>query len=175
MRFLIPTLILALITLLILWLMWRSWRRRTERDRGLASGSPGLSGGTIARFERVFYVATTPKDAPLERVAVAGLAYRGWAHVHVRTDGVEVTVTGEHTVTIPAHLVEGVSASQLTIDKVVERDGLASLDWISDRGALASNFRFASAASHRDFATSVDEMLGAHPQTDTIHLTKETP
>lgn len=175
MKFLIPTLILALITMLVLWLMWRSWRRRTDRDRSIMGASPALTGDTIASFERVFYVSTTPPDAPLERVAVAGLAYRGWANVHVRTDGVEITVTGDRTVTIPAHRVQGVGASQLTIDKVVERDGLATLDWLSDRGALASNFRFGAEGSHRHFAVSITEMIDAQTQTDNTHLTKETP
>src|SRR5690554_7613831 len=112
MRFLLPTLILAVLTLLIFWLMWRSWRRRNDRDRTLAVTEGQLQGQELADFQRVFYVATTPVAAPLERVAVPGLAFRGWARLRVYSDGVEIIVTGERPVTIPARLVEGVTEAQ---------------------------------------------------------------
>lgn len=173
--FLPPTLILVTVTLLLLWLMWRSWKRRSNRDADFLANVAALSGDTLARFARVFYVSTTPSDAPLERIALPGLAFRGWASVQVRTDGVEITVAGERGVAIPLSAVSGVSTAQLTIDKVVERDGMTALEWVSDRGQISSMLRFDSPRSQQEFAQSVHTMLDARPHTSNPDLTKETP
>ena len=163
MNFLTSTLVLVALTALLFWLMWRSWRRRGKRDADLAPIETALTGDTIASFDRVFYVATTPQGAPLERVAVPGLAFRGWAQVAVRTDGLEVQVTGEAPVVIAREAITGETLAQLTIDKVVEHDGLSNLEWVSPRGTLATSFRFSTPNQQHEFAESIARMLNQHP------------
>ena len=171
--YLYSTLILGAVTALLLFLMYRSWRRRGLRDSALMPSSTPLSGETLASFARVFYVATTPADAQLERIAVPGLAYRGWATLSVKTDGVEITVTGEPTVTIAQSEILGAAQAQLTIDKIVEHDGLSVLEWDSERGSLVSSFRFGTTQEQQDFAHSISRMLGHQPDTHTHNSTKE--
>lgn len=175
MDFLPPTLILVVVTLFLLWLMWRSWKRRSVRDANILDRTEPLTGDTLAQFPRVFYVATTPSEDPLERLSLPGLAFRGWAAVQVRTDGVEITVAGERGAAIPLSAITGVSTAQLTIDKVVEQDGMTALEWNSDRGQISSMLRFDSPQSQHDFAQSVHKMLDARPHTSNPDLTKETP
>lgn len=173
MIFLISTLILGSFTALLMWLMWRSWSRRGRRDAALAPSGVHLTGDALAAFDRVFYVATTPENEPLERVALPGLKFRGWATLRVLTDGIEVTVTGEPTVSLPRDTVLRSSHAQLTIDKVVEHDGLAVLVWNSERGSLASSFRFGTPHEHQTFAQSVEEMLRPEPHSSPEFSTKE--
>lgn len=175
MNFFTSTVILAAVTLLLLWLMWRSWRRRGERDAALAPDTSTLVGAELGTFDRVFYVATTPIDTPLERIAIPGLSFRGWASVRVYTDGIEVGVTGEPLVTIPVGLIQGTTDRQLTIDKVVEKDGLTVLEWESSRGALATAFRFSSPEQQQQFALSIHDMLDRNTHASTTPFTKETP
>lgn len=163
MPFLLSTLILVALTAAIFWLMWRSWQRRKQRDRALGNFDVSLQGDLINEFERVFYVATTPAGEPLERIALAGLEFRGWSSLAVFTDGVSLRVTGETPVTIPVTAIAGEGQAQLTIDKVVERDGLSILVWESTRGTLESVFRFGTPEIQQSFATSVETMLRSCP------------
>lgn len=175
MDFFTSTVILAAVTLFLLWLMWRSWRRRGSRDAVLVPDTPALTGEELGAFDRVFYVATTPIDAPLERIAIPGLSFRGWASVRILADGLVVTVTGEPGVTIPVELIRQTTDRQLTIDKVVEKDGLTAVEWESSRGVLATTFRFASPEQQHQFAQGIHEMLERQPKTSTTPSTKETP
>ena len=113
----------------IVWVMYRSWRRRTVRDESLSSYPLPESLGAPALDAEVLYVATTPVDDPLERLAVHGLAFRGAAHVEVVTRGVILRVAGESTTFIPAERLVGASTASYAIDRGVEPDGLVALTW----------------------------------------------
>lgn len=160
-QFVLSTLILGSLTALLLWLMSRSWKRRNQRDAELLPTSQ-LTGNDIEMFNRVFYVATTPADTPLERLAVPGLQFRGYANISVLTDGIRISVTGEQPVSIPREHISGTTSSQLTIDKVVEKDGLATLAWTTPRGDVVSQFRFGDSALQQRFVDSVETMLNPH-------------
>lgn len=151
--------------------MWSAWRRRAKRDSAITPASDTLVGDLIEQFDRVFYVATTPPEQPLERLAIAGLTYRGYSSVSVLSDGVSIQVTGESAVTIPADHLEGASAAQLRIDKVVERDGLSVLSWRVQDRTLESSFRFADAQQHTAFERAVHSVI----HTRTPDLTLDAP
>ncbi|GAA1319434.1 hypothetical protein ACFSWE_06105 [Leucobacter albus] len=138
----------------ILTFMAIAWRARKRRDAGLALPDANLAGDVLAAFTHVGYVSTTPIGSPLERVAIPGLTFKGWADVTVRRDGVEIAVQGERPVEIPAAQLRGTDAAGRRIGKVVERDGLALLQWESVAAGsrdLESSFRFATPAEHRRF------------------------
>lgn len=173
MNFLISSLVLAAVTALLFTLMWRSWRRRGTRDAMLSPEHRELAGDVIVSFDRVFYVATTPVGSPLERIALPGLAFRGWAKLSVQTDGLVVHVTGEAPVVIPREAVTGETVAQLTIDKVVEHDGLSNLEWASARGMLATSFRFGSPQEQHAFAEGIAKMLAQQPDTTDVRSLEE--
>ncbi|UTX51798.1 PH-like domain-containing protein [Leucobacter aridicollis] len=153
---------------LILWLVIASgiltfmalaWRARNRRDAGLALPDHGLAGDVVQTFEHVGYVSTTPAGAPLERLAIPGLRYKGWADVTVRRDGVEIAVTGERPVHLAAASVRGTDSAGGRIGKVVERDGLALLGWEGTDGRpVESSFRFSTVGDQRRFAAAVGEI-----------------
>lgn len=118
------------------WLMYRSWKRRTTRDETLSSYPvPGAHGASVLETE-VLYVATTPIDEPLERLAVRGLAFRGSARIEVLPEGVILRIAGESTTFIPADRLAGAQLASYAIDRGVEPEGLIALTWIAiDRGA----------------------------------------
>lgn len=150
-QFLIIWLALAIA---ILTFMAIAWRARKRRGQQLALEDVDLNGDVLGEFTKVGYVSTTPIGEPLERVAIPGLTYKGWADVTVRGDGVEIQVAGERAVTVQAEQLLGSAAAGRRIGKVVERDGLALLQWKSQAAGereLESSFRFSSPAEHRRF------------------------
>ena len=125
---LLPALIVAGIILLALTLMWWGWRRRQRRQAGLLTLSmvPADAGPEVFATP-AFYVATTERDNPLERIAVGGLGYRARAEVVVREGGIELAIPGQDALFIPFADLESVFRARHTIDRVVERDGLVVL------------------------------------------------
>lgn len=139
--------------------MWLAWRARGRRDAGVASLAGELTGALIAEFARVAYVSTTPLGSPFERVAIPGLGYKGYAALAVRTDGVEIAVTGERPVRIAAAGLRGTGTARGRVGKVVDRDGLSVLRWHADDGReLESSFRFDDSAEQRRFADAIDQI-----------------
>ncbi|WP_440311494.1 PH-like domain-containing protein [Leucobacter chromiireducens] len=165
--------------------MWIAWRGRTRRDAAIASATPQpeLTGAPLAHFPRASYVSTTPAGAPLERVAIPGLRYKGYAEVTVHGDGVTIAVTGEAPVTIPASQIIGSGAAGGRIGKAVEPGGLSLLRWAlpapgSDARELESSFRLADPAEQARFAEAVAAVSqhrtsgsAAGTQTNTTHPT----
>lgn len=137
-------------------LMWTAWRRRTRRDAATLPEVPEFTGAPTASFARVFYVATTPEDAPLERIAAPGLSFRGYGDIDVFAGGFELRLPGERPVRIPASALAGSGSAQVRIDKVVERDGLTLVRWRSGERVLESSFRFAEPAEQHRFASAID-------------------
>lgn len=126
----IPTVIVVAVLAGVITLMWRSWRARTRRDAGLPAGHPlPISDTAELAAARALYVATTPRDRPLERLAIPGLGFRARAGLTVTGAGVYLAVPGEETVFIPAEAIELLSPATLAIDRVVETDGLLRLGW----------------------------------------------
>lgn len=114
------------------WLMVRSWRRRAARDAVLSAYPvPAVRSEPVLEAE-VLYVATTPVDEPLERLAVQGLAFRGAGRIEVMAEGVALRIAGEPVSFIPAERVAGAATASYAIDRGVEPEGLIALSWIPD-------------------------------------------
>ena len=87
----------------------------------------------------------------------------GWLVIHHG-------VTGEQPVFIPAAALTGVGAATVTIDRVVERDGLLRLGWTTSGGAAAdSYFRVVDPAGRGLLTTAVEDILpgGSTPEATT--------
>jgi len=156
--------------------MWLAWRARARRDAELSIDAPKPSGELIADFSNAGYVATSRSDAPLERVAIPGLRYKGSARVTVRRDGIVIAVTGEEPVSIPAARVIDTSTARVRIGKAVERDGLSLLRWTAGspanetaeaRDVVESSFRFSDSSEQHRFALAVAELTGPASSTQT--------
>ena len=173
------TVLMIAIAVLVLGAMWLAWRARAARDAAGAETSEAPAGELLARFPRASYVSTTPAGAPLERVAIPGLRYKGYADVAVRRDGVTIAVTGEAPVHLPAERLAGTGTARGRIGKAVERDGLSLLRWRAAAGPYAgreleSSFRFADPAEQHRFAAAVARAADPAPAPDAAP-TPETP
>jgi hypothetical protein len=124
----------ALVALVVVgglaWWAYRAWRRRVIRDEQLSAYPiPALPGE--ARFAtEVLYVATTPIGAPLERLAVEGLAFRGSGRVEVFGEGLVLRIAGEQPSFIPADRLVSAGEATYAIDRGVEPGGLVAVSWI---------------------------------------------
>ncbi|MGO4103263.1 hypothetical protein AB4Y63_04875 [Leifsonia sp. YAF41] len=125
----LPTVIVVVVLLLVLLLMLRSWRRRSRRDAGLFGGYEAPAASTELESSTALYVATTPRDAPLERLAIRGLAFRARATLTVTDAGVIVAPNGEAPVFIPVSALERVTEATWAIDRAVETGGLLLIGW----------------------------------------------
>lgn len=140
----VPTVIVVAVLAGVILLMWRSWRARTRRDAGLPAGYPlppidatELPAAELAAAP-VLYVATTPRERPLERLVIRGLGFRARAGLTVTGTGVYLAVPGEEAVFIPAEAIELLTPATLAIDRVVETDGLLRLGWRLDDAASSA-------------------------------------
>jgi hypothetical protein len=126
----IPTVITAVVLAGLLVLMWRSWRARVRRDGGQAAGYPlPAVEAPVMASANAFYVATTPRARPLERLGIRGLGFRARAALTVTEAGLVLVIPGEEAVFIPASAIDLLAPATWTIDRVVETDGLLVLGW----------------------------------------------
>ena len=126
----IPTAIVVVVVLGLLALMRRSWHLRSKRDASLEAGYP-LPPAPTRELASVpaFYVATTPRDLPLERLLIRGLGFRARAKLTVTESGIILALAGEDAVFIPAQAIEFLTKATWAIDRVVEPGGLLLLGW----------------------------------------------
>jgi len=121
-------------------LMFFSWQRRRRRDLSLATSNHG-DNRDVRLFEvNCFYVATTPRSEPLERLAIPGLAFRARATVALTHSGVVIEPRGEIETFIPVSRLAGVRAADATIDRSAGRGSLTALDWTAANGVEISSF-----------------------------------
>ena len=151
----VATIITALVLLAVLGLMLRSWRRRTRRDATLPAGYPEPADhGRELASAAALYVATTPRDAPLERLNIPGLGFRARGGVTVTEQGVLLELAGSPALFIPADAVQLVADATVAIDRVVEPGGLLLLGWRlnttdPDITGVDSYFRFSDPVDRR--------------------------
>lgn len=174
------TLVWTVLATGLLTFMLVAWRARKKRDAGLEQPALGLEGETIEHFAKVGYVSTTPVGDPLERIAIPGLSFRGWAELIVFADGVAIEVTGESRVEIPKSRIVSTARTSGRIGKFVEADGLSLLIWqteatdsIASR-EFESGFRFNTPALQRRFEEAVAQIAQADPAHSNTDLLEST-
>lgn len=164
----LATIIVVIVLLGVLALMLRSWRRRTARDAALSAGypQPAVLGRELASAAAL-YVATTPREQPLERLAIAGLGFRARGGVSVSPEGVLLELAGSPALFIPADALELVADATWAIDRAVEPGGLLLLGWRLAPGVGAatetpvsvdSYFRFSDPADRRAISEAVNSI-----------------
>jgi len=154
----LPAILIGLVVGGLFLLMWRSWRARRRRDSGLAAGypAPATDSNALVTVD-CFYVATTPRDRPLERLAIAGLGFRARAEISVTDAGVWLALRGETPVYLPAAALDLLTSATVAIDRVVEKDGLLRLGWQSAGSAtpVDSYFRIIVPAERRSLTAAI--------------------
>jgi hypothetical protein len=167
----LATIIIVVVLIGVLTLMLRSWRRRTARDAGLGAGYPQPADlGRDLASAAALYVATTPRDQPLERLAIPGLGFRARGGVSVTPHGVLLELAGSPALFIPAAAVERVTDATWAIDRAVEPGGLMLLGWrLADddpTGApvsVDSYFRFSDPADRRAIGAAITSLAATSP------------
>jgi len=121
--------LVAAAAVLMIW----GWRRRQRRQAGVPALPPVPAGlDPEIPGHRGKYVATTTAGDPYDRIAVRGLAFRGFATVGVHPTGLLIERDGEASLWIAASELIGVDRATWTIDRVVEEDGLHLVRWRND-------------------------------------------
>jgi len=127
---LIPTVIIVVVLLGIFTLMYRSWRKRSKRDSAIVAGYPAPTRTEkVLAVARGYYVATTPRDTPIERLFIPGLGFRARAEVIATNAGVTFDLTGSKPVFVPMSVIDVITPATWAIDRVVETDGLMLIGW----------------------------------------------
>ncbi|WP_300266667.1 hypothetical protein [Microbacterium sp.] len=137
--------IMIALAIVVLSAMFFAWRRRLRRDAGLVApvGVPD-DAATLSRHE-ILYVSTTRHDQPLERLAVKPLAYRARGELVVTDQGIALHLDGEQAVFLASSTLVAIGRATVTIDRVVERDGLVRVAWLTgDDTTVDSYLRLAT-------------------------------
>ena len=118
------------------------------------------------------YVATTPRDQPLERLAIPGLGFRARGGVSVTPQGVLLELAGSPALFIPADAVELITDATWAIDRAVEPGGLLLLGWrlaATDQTAaptsVDSYFRFSDPADRTAISAAIKSFAVGAPGT----------
>ena len=156
------TTIVVIIVVLALAGMVLGWRARRRRQSHVPSPMAVPAAVGAARFSaEVFYVATTIADEPLDRVNAKGLGFRGRATVTVVPEGVILGIAGSPESFIPATAIRRVDRATWTIDRVVERNGLAVIAWTLGDTDVDSYFRVAEPADPTPLIDAVAGLTGS--------------
>lgn len=131
------------------WLAVISRRRRQE----LAIEPPAQPDRAVAGLD-CYYLATTLRQSPLERVWAHRLGGRGRAQVSVGV-AIDIFRVGEPDIRIPTDSVIELSAASATIDRGVEPGGLTSLHWRLGDTEVITSLRFVNPNTRAEFEQAV--------------------
>ncbi|MBB2977031.1 hypothetical protein FHX49_002623 [Microbacterium endophyticum] len=141
-------------------LMVWGWLRRTKRDSALtAPFGEAPSGSRLLSTFSGLYVATTVHGDALERLAIRGLGFRAAATFVVFDTGLALDLAGEERIFIPRERIIAANQATVTIDRVVERDGLTRFVWLlADDTTVDSYFRPQDTSS-RALAAALESLI----------------
>ena len=119
------------------------WRRRISSQAGKFSQPLEALEyfGELIASANGFYVATTEAANHLERIAAYGLGIRGEAQILVFNEGLLIVRKGERPLALDKAQIDSVSTNQAVIDRVVEADGLITVNWTQDTFKLSTHLR----------------------------------
>lgn len=131
---------ILVVTLIVLALgaMALGWWARKKRQSGYAHlvEAPAELGEVFGSFEGL-YLATTPEEAPLDRIVVNGLGFRERTTLQFTEAG--IVFMGDRY--LPPTSITSVGRASYTIDRGVEPNGLSVVHWMLGDDAVASYFR----------------------------------
>ncbi len=142
-------------------LAFLAWKSRAARQAKLFTApaenletSRLLFGPVSAR-----YVATTTTADPLERITAHGLGMRGSCDVNVYENGMVINRKGETSIALEKSAIRGVGLTNAAIDRVVETDGLISIEWSRDGHNLSTYLRVTSNADKAQLVEQTNLLL----------------
>ncbi len=156
------------LAVVLIGLMGYGWWRRTRRDRGLVApfGNAPATARLLATFPGL-YVATTARGTALERLAVRGLRYRAKANLVVTDAGLVLDLVAQEPIFLAASRIDDAQQATVTIDRVVERDGLLRIGWRLDDGTAVDSYFRPQDASARAAAAAIEPLLPSTTPTGT--------
>lgn len=153
-------LVIVLVAVALLGVLAWAWWRRSRRDAALvAPVGEAPADAAVRSIFPTLYVATTRHGEPLERLAIRGLGFRSRSDVTVTDAGVALDLTGQPRIWIGVPRIVEVAQATVTIDRVVERDGLVRLSWRLDDGTVVDSYLRPQDASARALADAVSGIL----------------
>lgn len=152
------------VALLILLAMFVAWRRRLRRDSVHVAPIGVPEHAEVLSRHEVLYVATTRHGQPLERLAITPLAYRARGELVVTDRGVALCLDGEPTVFLSVAILDAVDRATVTIDRVVEPNGLVRISWSTEDGTLVDSYL---RVTHGDPQNLISELQRLIPANDT--------
>lgn len=155
----LAALVMAAAAVILLALMAWGWYRRTRQDAAPLTSVADLPADPAAVRFAGFYVATTRKDDPLDRIAAPGFGLPSNATITVAAAGVALDVPGQHRVVIPQSRLLDVAQQSFTIDRPVEKDGLVQLRWRTDPGDIVDTYLRPSDTSARALADAIRPLI----------------
>jgi hypothetical protein len=121
----------------------RAWKARSQSQEADFSQPPmalDAAGSQLVKV-RAYYVASTYADNHLERIRAYGLGIRGLAHAIVFEGGLQLIRKGERPLAINKSAIDGLSTTQVTIDRVTESKGILTIDWTEDTTKFSTHLR----------------------------------
>jgi hypothetical protein len=143
-------------------LMWLGWRRRGRAQSDLPAPRRPADldlGAAPLRFEGI-YVSTTRHGDWLDRVVAHGLGTRSEVTVLVGPTGVTLDRRGAPSVAVAREDLQGATTSAGIAGKVVERDGLAVIEWQLGGSELDSGVRLRHAEDTARLVAAINELVG---------------
>ena len=139
-------LIMAAVAAVVLLAMFFAWRARLRRDSGLTAPIGVPEHAEVTGRHEILYVSTTRHDQSLERVTVRPLAYRARGELVLTDRGIALSLDGSPTVFLASERLVAADRATVTIDRVVEPDGLIRLVWRVADGVLVDSYLRLSSA-----------------------------
>jgi hypothetical protein len=142
------------------WLTVRARRKKQElviaQPPAPSRSQPGPALTTPALES--YYLATTFRDNPLERVWAHRLGGRGKAWVAVG-EAVEIWRVGEPGIRIEKADLLQLEAASATIDRGVEAGGITNLHWNLGQTEVITSLRFVSRVNRDEFEKAVGVLI----------------
>lgn len=151
----------------VLLAMLIAWRARMRRDSALTAPLGVPEHAEVVDRHEVLYVSTTKHDQPLERLTISPLAYRARGEAAVTDRGLALCLDGAPTVFLASSRLVGVDRATVTIDKVVERDGLVRLVWLIAPGRPVDSYVRLQQTSPQELIAAIDSLIPAPASTGT--------
>lgn len=150
------------IAIVMLLSMYLAWRRRLRRDAAHVApiGVPEHA-ETLSRYE-VLYVSTTRHEQPLERLAIAPLAYRARGELVVTDRGIALCLDGAPTVFLATQTITAIERATVTIDRVVERDGLVRISWSTADDTVVDSYLRVAQGDPQNLISELQRLIPAN-------------
>jgi hypothetical protein len=141
---------------------WLTVRARRKKQEAVVAKPAGPA--TIDRAKTAppaldcYYLATTFRDNPLERVWAHRLGGRGKASVAVG-ESIEIWRVGEPGIRIEKSQLIQLEAASATIDRGVEAGGITNLHWNLGDTEVITSLRFVSRTNRDEFEKAVGVLI----------------